>query len=95
MQLAYPRVVQPKFGAFGLESAIEYWPSGTDAWQDAKKPLRKVVANHAIFDERPTRRTREAQGLFLGGSGLTYPADPKTSRAPQAPANKPNPSKDG
>ena len=34
-------------GPFSLKSAMEHWPSGTDAWQSAEEPLHEAVANPA------------------------------------------------
>ena len=42
MQLVHPKVAQPNRGPFGLKSAIVHWPSSTDAWQEAQKPLREA-----------------------------------------------------
>ena len=42
MQLAHQKVAQPK-----LKSAMEHWPSRTDARQSAEKPLHEAAANHA------------------------------------------------
>ena len=44
------------------------------------------MANQAIFDERPTRRTSVAESLLLGGSrrravAQVHPTAPKMSRA--------------
>ena len=40
MQLALPKVAQPKLEPFGLKSAMEHWPSGTDARQSAKESAK-------------------------------------------------------
>ena len=37
IQLIHSKVAHPKPVPFSLKSAIEHWPSGTDARQDAKK----------------------------------------------------------
>ena len=55
-----------------------------------ERPARMLdspVADQVIFDERPTRRTSVAQGLFFGGSravAQTHQADPKNASGPSA-----------
>ena len=41
-----------------------YWLPGMYDRQSAEKPLHDAMADQAIFDERPTRQTSVAQGLF-------------------------------
>ena len=60
MKLAHPKVAQPNWGPFGLESAIDFdHPSGTNARCPSQKAGEAIIPDRWVDQVVTKKRTRQ------------------------------------